>query len=57
MKRYQVTYEDCGEIENKIIRAEDFEHCQDRFWDWIGENNGGDDTMGTEIIEIKILKN
>ncbi len=55
MNRYQVTFTDCGEWEKKIFLAEDFEHCEDKFWDWIGENNGGDDTSGAEIIEIKRL--
>lgn len=55
MNRYKVTFTDCGELDTKSFLAEDFGYCEDKFWDWIGENNGGDDTMGTEIIEIERL--
>ena len=55
MNRYQVLDNDCGEIETKIIRAEDFNHLDEKFWDWIGDNNGGDHTSRVEIISITRL--
>lgn len=53
MNRYQINFTDAGENESAIFKAEDFDHAEEKFWDWI-ERNGGSE--GIQIINIILKK-
>lgn len=55
MKRYRITYKDCGEFVTEYRNALDAFDAQEKFWDSI-ENWQGD-TLGIELVEITRVKN
>ena len=55
MDRYRISYIDCGEFEHTIVKAYDYDHAEEKFWDSILEWQG--DTGGIEITNILWLKN
>lgn len=56
MKRFKITYTDCGEETNTMrLKALDFEHAEEKFWDAIEDWQG--DHRGIELVSIKEVKN
>jgi len=50
MKRFKITYTDCGEQFTCIYRGYDAEHAGERFMDSFIEEQG--DCLGIEIISV-----
>ena len=55
MKHYRITYKDCGEISMMNLKAYDFDHVEEKFWDSIEDWQG--DHLGIELMEIVFIKN
>jgi hypothetical protein len=49
MKRYQITYTDCGETQTWNCSAYDAKHAEEKFWDSC-ENEGG--SQGIRVISV-----
>lgn len=51
MDRYKVIYTDCGEETSAIFKAWDYDHAEEKFWDWIESEWGG--SNGIALVNVK----
>lgn len=51
MKRYRIQFTDCGDTEIMRVKAYDFDHAEEVFWDRIEDFQG--DHLGIHIISIQ----
>lgn len=55
MKRYRITYKDCGEFVTEYKTGTDVWEVEEWFWDSVERWQG--DCLGIELVEITRVKN